>query len=257
MWDYTLHSTIFNNFAAMIMKKIVLSTLFLFCVSMIHAGLKEDLQLLRTWKAGSVVSVQSVQKYGIDCCFRTDTINDFIFSRMKGKSFKDDCLIVRSNLRYLRVLHTDKDGNIHLGEMVCHQSIANDLIEIFRQLYDAHYPIERMVLIDEYNADDETSMRANNTSCFNYRHIKGSGKLSKHAQGLAVDINTLYNPCVKRQANGKLIVQPSTATKYVNRSARFPYKIVKGDLLYQLFIQHGFKWGGSWRTLKDYQHFEK
>ena len=241
----------------MITKKVYLSIIFLFCVSMIHADLKEDLQLLRTWKAGSIVSGQSVQKYGIDRCFGADTINDYVFARIKGKSFKDDCTISRSHLRYLRVLHVDENGKIHIGEMVCHQSIANDLIDIFRQLYDARYPIERMVLIDEYNADDESSMRANNTSCFNYRHIKGSGNLSKHSQGLAIDINALYNPYVKKKANGKLIVQPSTATKYVNRSARFPYKIVKGDLLYRLFIQHGFKWGGAWKSLKDYQHFEK
>ena len=34
-------------------------------------------------------------------------------------------------------------------------------------------------------------------------------------------------------------------------------KIKKGDLCYQLFIEHGFSWGGNWRTTKDYQHFEK
>jgi len=62
----------------------------------------------------------------------------------------------------------DINGNNHLGEMVCHRSIAQDLVEIFRELYKAHYPIERMLLIDEYQADDETSMRANNSSCFNY-----------------------------------------------------------------------------------------
>lgn len=241
----------------MILKKFFLCIGFLFCVSMIHADLKEELQALQTWKAGSVVSSEAISKFGLSHCFSSDIITDAVFTRMKGKSFKDGCTISRNDLRYLRVLHVDNNGNIHLGEMVCHQSIANDLIDIFRQLYDASYPIERMILIDEYQADDETSMRANNSSCFNFRHVKGSNKLSKHSQGLAVDINTLYNPCVKRRANGKLIVEPSTATKYVKRSGKFPYKIEKGDLLYRLFIQHGFRWGGAWRSLKDYQHFEK
>lgn len=239
------------------MNKLIMCISFLFCVSFMKADVKDEIQSLRSWKAGAVVSNKAIQSFGIDKCFGIDKIGDAVFARMKGKSFKEDSRIPLSDLRYIRALHIDINGNIHLGEMVCHRSIAHDLVEIFRELYKAHYPIERMLLIDEYQADDETSMRANNSSCFNYRYVKGSGKLSKHAQGLAVDINTLYNPYVKRRANGTLIIQPSTAKKYVNRDACFPYKIMKGDLLYNLFIQHGFTWGGSWCSLKDYQHFEK
>ena len=71
------------------------------------------------------------------------------------------------------------------------------------------------------------------------------------------DINPLYNPCVRRRKDGTLIIQPSTARPYTDRTRSFNYKITKSDLCYRLFIQHGFRWGGNWRTLKDYQHFEK
>ncbi len=223
----------------------------------IGAGEKDELQWLKSWKAGMIVSANVVECYGKDRCFGIDTISDRVFSRMKGKSFKADCTVKRSDLRYLRTLHSDADGKIHIGEMVCNKAIAQDLLDIFRQLYDARYPIERMVLIDEYEADDEMSMRANNTSCFNFRRVAGSAKLSKHAQGLAVDINTLYNPYVRKRKDGTWVVQPATARKYADRRGQFLYKIEKGDLLYQLFIQHGFKWGGAWQSLKDYQHFEK
>ena len=114
-----------------------------------------------------------------------------------------------------------------------------------------------MQLIDDYDGDDERSMQANNTSCFNFRAIAGSTKLSKHSKGLAIDINPLYNPCVKQRKDGRTLVQPSTGRKYANRNKRWPYMIVKDDLCYRLFIEHGFKWGGSWRTTKDYQHFER
>jgi hypothetical protein len=100
-------------------------------------------------------------------------------------------------------------------------------------------------------------MRANNSTCFCYRTVKGSNKLSAHARGMAVDINALYNPYYRRSRNGKVTVQPSNALKYCDRSASFPYKIDRNDLLYKLFIKHGFRWGGAWRTVKDYQHFEK
>ena len=115
---------------------------------------------------------------------------------------------------------------------------------------------EVVVLPDEYDADDEQQMRANNTSSFCYRVVAGSKTLSKHARGLAVDINTLYNPYVKKRADGSLYVQPSTARPYADRTKNFPCKIDKTDLCYRLFIEQGFKWGGSWRTVKDYQHFE-
>ena len=189
--------------------------------------------------------------------FSMQTIPDSIFQRMQGRSWPKGCTIHRADLRYLRLSHFDAEEKEHVGEMVCNKSIANDLLEIFRELYRQKYPIQRIRLIDDYEADDERSMRDNNTSCFCYRKVSGTTKLSKHALGMAVDINTLYNPYVRTGKNGRRIVEPATATNYVNRQKTFPYKIVKGDLLHRLFLQHGFKWGGSWRTVKDWQHFEK
>ena len=189
--------------------------------------------------------------------FSSQPIPDSVFQRMQGRSWPEGCTIRRADLRYLRLSHYDAEKRQHVGEMVCNKAIADDLLDIFRELYRQQYPIQRIRLIDDYDASDERSMRDNNSSCFCYRRISGTTKLSKHAQGMAVDINTLYNPYVRTGKNGRRIVEPATATKYVDRRKSFPYKIVKGDLLHRLFLQHGFKWGGSWRTMKDWQHFEK
>jgi len=155
------------------------------------------------------------------------------------------------------VLHFTLGGKIQLGELVCHKDIAKDLLEIFRALYDAKYPIGRMVLVDNYDARDEASMTANNTSCFNFRRVAGSKNLSLHSRGLAIDINPLYNPLVRRKADGKLHVEPSAGRAYAVRSKAFDYKITRGDLCHKLFLRHGFRWGGDWKVTKDYQHFEK
>ena len=163
----------------------------------------------------------------------------------------------RSDLRHVRVLHVDAQGMVHKGELVCNKAIAQDLVDIFRQLYQARYPIEKIRLIDDYEADDEQSMSDNNTSSFCYRTVSGTKKLSKHALGMAVDINTRYNPYVRKGADGRQLISPDNGRPYADRRKSYPYKIVKGDLLYRLFIQHGFQWGGNWRTMKDYQHFEK
>ena len=202
----------------------------------------------------------SVQNTVNALTFKTDgfsvtTIDDTSFARMKGKTYKDNCTVPLSELRHVKVLYKNKAKQTLKGEIVCNKHIADDVAEIFYELYKANYPIERIRLMDDYNADDETAMRDNNTSSFNFRFISHSTKVSKHGLGLAVDLNTLYNPFVLT-VDGKLHVEPETALKYVDRSKNFDYKIDENDLAYKLFIQHGFEWGGHWKTRKDYQHFE-
>ena len=187
--------------------------------------------------------------------FYISPITDEIFARIEGKSFSDDCTLSRDELRYLHLLHKDAEGKEHTGEMIVNYHIAEDVLEIFEKLYEADYPIEKIRLIDEYGADDETSMEDNNSSSFNFRFISHTTVISKHGRGLAVDINTLYNPYTK-EVDGERIIEPVTAEKYLDRDADFTYKIEKGDLCYNLFIEKGFEWGGDWDEVKDYQHFE-
>lgn len=212
------------------------------------------------WSAGTVVSESAVAAAGLDRCFVSEPISDAVFARMKGRSWPAGCTLERSQLRYLKLLHRNANGQPQMGEMVVNASIAAKVVNIFRQLYRQGYRIERMVLIDDYGADDEKAMRANNTSCFNFRFMTGSRRrISKHGMGLAIDINPLYNPYVKRMADGSYRVQPSTGRKYAfNRQKRtdIPYKIDRTDLAYRLFRDAGFRWGGAWRSVKDYQHFE-
>lgn len=210
-----------------------------------------------SWRAGTVVSAQEVTRMGLDQCFRSDPIPDNVFARMRGQSYPMECRVSRTNLRYVRLLHRDEDGKTRMGELVCNKQIAADVLRVFRQLYDEGYPIHSVRLIDDFGADDERSMMANNTSCFCYREVKGSRKLSAHALGMAVDLNPLYNPCCRKLRNGKLSVQPSNGMKYCDRGGNYPYKITRKDLAYRLFVGCGFRWGGAWRTVKDYQHFEK
>ena len=212
---------------------------------------------IKQWKAGSTVSLATVKQTGIDKCFMATPISDETFKRIYGKTYPKDCTVARGDLRYVRVLHYTGDGKIKLGEIICHKSIAHDLTDIFRQLFEAKYPIESIRLIDDYGANDEASMNANNTSCFNFRFVAGTRKMSNHSRGTAIDINPLYNPYVKRRSDGTLRVNPEAGRKYANRKGTFPYKIDSSDLCYKLFTKHGFAWGGNWRTLKDYQHFEK
>jgi len=216
-----------------------------------------DTRPLTEWQAGRTVSQEAVDAFGgIDKCFAAEPIPDGVWARMQGKTYKENPYIGRDDLRHIRALHWDYDDQMHVGEMIVNKEIADRVATILRQLFDAKYPIQRMLLPDVYDADDETQMRDNNSSCFCYRAVAGTTVLSKHARGLAIDINTLYNPYYKDRADGTRYIQPATAEAYCDRTWDFPYKIDHDDLCFRLFTEAGFEWGGDWTTCKDFQHFE-
>lgn len=192
--------------------------------------------------------------------FYYEPLNEEMKERITGSSFpKPDsaCEITYDDLRYLHILHYNFDGEVTKGELICNKAIAQDLVQIFYELYKAEYQLEKIRLIDEYDGDDDASMADNNTSCFNYRVVEGTEKLSQHAYGMAVDINPFYNPYVRYNKDGSLHIDPAGSEAYADRSVAFPYKIDENDLCLKLFKEHGFTWGGDWNSMKDYQHFQK
>lgn len=195
--------------------------------------------------------------------FYYEPLSDNLRRYITGVSFpelsenSENSDISYEELRYVHILHYDFDGNLAEGELICNAAIAQDLVEIFHELYRNEYRIEEVKLIDEYDGDDNLSMADNNTSCFNYRNVPGSTSLSKHALGRAVDVNPLYNPYITYNEDGSENILPENATDYADRSKKFPYKIDEDDLCYKLFTEHGFVWGGNWNSCKDYQHFQK
>lgn len=188
--------------------------------------------------------------------FFYQSLTEDIKERINGLSYKEDCSVPYEDLRYVSVLYVDFNGMTQTGEIICNRAIAQDLVEIFYELYCNEYQIDKIRLIDEYDADDDLSCADNNSSCFNFRKVYDSGNLSKHALGLAIDINPFQNPYVT-YPNGAERISPPGSEPYADRTSGLPHIITENDLCYQLFIGHGFTWGGHWNTLKDYQHFQK
>ena len=205
--------------------------------------------------AGTILDTADLNQDEISNYFYSQELTEEILSRIDNISYRENPYITTEDLRYLRVLHVGFDGKTHIGELIVNQAIAQDVLEIMEELYRNEYPIEKMILIDEYNAEDEASMSDNNSSAFNYRLIAGTDRLSKHGQGLAIDINPKYNPCV-RTKDGVTTIEPQNGKDYADRNREFSYKITEEDLCCRLFKEHGFTWGGDWNTVKDYQHFE-
>lgn len=184
--------------------------------------------------------------------FTSSEIPNSVFERMLGNSIPDKGTVDIQTLSYLQITYWGFDDKAHIGEMVVHKEVAQEVLDIFQEVYEQKYPIEKIQLIDEYGADDGKSMADNNTSSFCYRTVANTQKMSKHSFGKAIDINPLYNPYVVGD-----YISPANGKEYANRSITRKGTIQKGDALYNAFIKRGWTWGGNWNTQKDYQHFQK
>lgn len=166
-----------------------------------------------------------------------------------------DCLAAVCKTQVLvTVKYYAFDQKIHQGQLVIDRELEADMKTIFAFALEKHFPIQSVIPISDlrfrkhHRWDDNLSMAANNTSAFNYRLSTGSRQLSKHAYGRAIDMNPLLNPYIKGA-----ITSPSGATYLPNKPGTF----TADHPLVQKFLQLGWQWGGNWKTLKDYQHFEK
>lgn len=100
---------------------------------------------------------------------------------LKGHSWHKSCPVTLQNLRYLRIPYIGFDYEPHMGEMVVHKEVADEIVDIFQELYTIRYPIHKMKLVSEYQGSDWKLIEADNTPAFNCRNATGSKKWSKHS----------------------------------------------------------------------------
>lgn len=153
--------------------------------------------------------------------------------------------IILNSILTIEVKYYGFDDQIHTGKIECNKKIADDLINIFNELLNIKFPIYQIYPISKYNYNDELSVRANNSSCFNFRVVAGTNKLSDHATGNAIDINPMENPWV----------HPS-AIKIPGREYNLDKKGTIDKSVVDIFMKYGWTWGGNWKN-PDYQHFFK
>lgn len=152
------------------------------------------------------------------------------------------------NLAIVDIEYWSFDGRDHKGQLVVRKDLTEEVKAIFMDIKAAHFPIEKMVPVVKYAWSDADSMADDNSSAFNYRKIQDGHELSKHAYGLAIDINPRLNPYVK-----KGITLPHGA----HHSPEVLGTIIGDGIVVKAFRKRGWKWGGDWHRLKDWQHFEK
>lgn len=200
----------------------------------------------------NIEEMQSTETDEPEAMFAYNDLSSEVIERIMDISYKENDKIRLEDLAHVQVAYWGFDDKEHRGEIIVHRKVAGNLVEIFEELYEAKYPIEKIRLIDEYNASDDLSMSDNNTSAFCYREIAGSGgKISNHSYGIAIDINPVQNPYIKNST-----ILPPEGKEYLDRDNIRKGMITKGDVCYNAFVSRGWTWGGEWKSLKDYQHFE-
>ena len=175
---------------------------------------------------------------------------------MVGVTWTEGCPVALRDLRRVIVPFLDFSGATRRGAIVVHRDVAADVGRVFVALFSARFPIASIEPIEAFGGDDDRSTMANNTSAFNCRPSFGADgaptkRWSQHAYGRAVDVNPVQNPYVL--ADGS-VLDPA-ARPYVDRRLGEPGMVVAGGAVVKAFAAKGWKWGGNWRTTKDYQHF--
>jgi D-alanyl-D-alanine carboxypeptidase len=168
-----------------------------------------------------------------------------------GSSWHAGCPVGLDELRHVRLSYWNFKGEQHVGELIVHRSVVEDIRTVFSSLFLKRFPIRQMRLVDDYGADDFVSIEADNTSAFNCRTATGSSRWSEHAYGRALDVNPIENPYVNRSG----MTSHTASIPYLDRSRPRPGMAVSGGALVAAFESVGWGWGGRWDSPKDYQHF--
>ena len=203
--------------------------------------------LLSTLNANSINNISNIKK-----------IDENYAKTMENVSYHKGCPVPLDDLRIINIKYLGFDEAISYGDLIVHKDVAFEVSEIFEELFKINYPIQQITPIEKYKGDDFESIEANNTSAFNCRKAEASKKYSKHSFGKAIDINPIQNPYIypngtsSHKASKEFIKRVSINDTVQSRALLLP-----NSEAVMIFKKYGWKWGGDWKNIKDYQHFQK
>lgn len=216
----------------------------------------KEVSAIQSANALDGVDVTGFTDEELRACFYSREIDDKLLERLNNMGYADHAAeIPAGDLRYVRVLYRNFDNDVQVGEIMVNAAIAQDIEDIFYDLFMHKYQIGKMILPDAYGGRLNESFADNNTIglCFG---LSDDSSGSEHALGLAVDLNPLYNPMIRD--NGKsLTIYPMEGQLYIDRTIAAPHYISADDYVCKVFLNHGFAWKGDSVPAADYKHFVK
>src|ERR1035437_6634 len=146
------------------------------------------------------------------------------------------------------VTYYSTDGKIHNGQVLTNKKLVKSLEIAFHFMFENKFPIAHAIPIVKYGWDDKLSMQANNTYSFCYRNTS----YSKHAYGMAIDINPFFNPLRWKTGFENRINRPIGA----HYEPAIPGTFYSLHPVVQEFKKLGFHWGHNFKDKFDDHHFE-
>jgi len=154
---------------------------------------------------------------------------------------------ITDQLELINVRYLSTDGKMHIGQILTNKKIVEDIRYMFNFMLENGFVIEKVIPIVRYNWNDSLSMAANNSYSFCYRNTT----YSKHATGLAIDINPRMNPLRYKKVDRPNEPEGAVSDSTVNGTL-FPSHPVVEE-----FRKRGFRWGHTFTKYYDDHHFEK
>ncbi len=178
-------------------------------------------------------------------------IDAALAARLRGRSYKDHPRAPALDaLAHVAARHRTLDGGVADGELVVLGTAAPAVVTLLARLYAIGFPLASLRLVDDFDADDDRSMAADNSSALNVRTIAGSPTLSDHALGIAVDLNPVENPMVWSPTR----YVPAAGAPFVDRRRLRPGMIVRPGPVTAILDELGWEWGGDWSHVADLHH---
>ena len=151
-------------------------------------------------------------------------------------------------LTLINVRYYSTDKKIHQGQVLTNLKIADKIAIVFHYMFSEKFPVAQAIPVVRYNWNDELSMEANNTYSFCYR----DESFSKHACGMAIDINPYFNPVRWKKGYEYRRNKPVGAHFDPSIPGTF-YRLHPVVLEFQKL---GFHWGHHFSMKNDDQHFD-
>lgn len=216
----------------------------------------EEVAAVKAGNALDKVRVTNFSDEELRSLFYTSPLTEEQIQKMQGTTLSDtNAYTSADDLSYVRVLYRDFNGDSRIGELAVSKEIAEEMADIFYDLYIHQYPIGKMTLADGYAGSENSNMEANNTFGL---LIDDPADPEKNAlnTGWSVYINPLYNPKVTELDNN-VKVTPEAGYPYISRTVMKEHMINKDDYAYKLFTSKGYRWGGDSKATQSYGVFWK
>lgn len=155
---------------------------------------------------------------------------------------------VVEQLELIPVEYYSLDGKLHQGQILTNRRMVAKIKDLFQILRKYHFPVAHAIPVVKYNWEDEKSMEDNNTYSFCYRNAS----YSRHAKGLAIDINPYFNPVRWKPGYQYRKDKPVGASYDPDVAGTFR----TDDPMVHEIKELGLRWGHSFSMKYDDHHFE-